>query len=205
VTRQRRQARCALGVLLLHGLLLASSEAAAQGKFHRNEKFGYVVFYPERWLPSGNVYANAFELRNYDSKSPGAVAERNRASLIVVDTLNESPEVTSRFLDGLATEPPFCIVRLSIGGRRAVRVARRMPAQQLGPGAAGAPPSGQATAGPRFFFAIDAHIANGKHLISIEARAPVEADPEVLQDVMWIQENVKFQTPQELRQGGGVP
>ena len=196
VAHQRSQASgCFSSLLTLFIFLLGSNGPDAQGNVYRNEKFGYAVFYPPRWFPSGNVYSNAFELRNYDPKSPESVLERNRASVIFVDTVNESAAVSDRFLDHLDTEPPFCVDHFSIENRRGVRVPRRVPAQRPGRGAARALPSGQATGAPNFFFAIDAYIANGKHLLSIEARTPAEADPAVIEDIMRIQESVKFQTP----------
>ncbi len=188
-------------ILLLSTLLLAS-DGNAQAIYknenfdysYRNVKRGYTITYPVHWQPSGNAYSNAFEIRNYDTQAPEDVPERNRASVIVVDTINEHAGATEAFLNGLDATPPFCLERLSIDAHRAVRVINRIPAQPLAPGATRAQPGqGDAT----FYLCIDLYIANGKHLISIEARVPVGADAAVLEDILRIEDSVKFQAGED--------
>lgn len=194
LAHRRRWAGRAPSLIALLVFVPAGPGAGAQENTYQNEKFGYTVVYPAHWFPSGNVYSNAFELRNYEPESLESTPERNRASVIVVDTVNESPVVTDTFLDSLSSEPPFCTAHLSIDGRRGVRVLGRMLAQPLGPGAARAPGSAPVSRDPKFFFAINLFIADGKQLISLEARTPVDADPAVIADILKIQESVRFST-----------
>jgi len=78
----------------------ASMQQEVRGQVYRSEKFGYTVSYPDHWFPSRLQYANEFEIRNYVSEHP-QVPARNRALVRMVDKVNESAEVTDRFLDNL--------------------------------------------------------------------------------------------------------
>lgn len=179
----------------------------AQGKVYVNQKFGYQVSYPANWFPSGNTYANAFEIRNYDPQNPASVAESNRASLTIVDVVNDSAEITSRFLDSLAASgqsPPRSRAQraaqtLTIDGHRAVRVERKAPGQQLGHGAAGA--LGGPVGPPPAFFYLSTYVADGKHLLSLEAAAPAGADASVISDIRSIEDSVKFNAAAQPQKG----
>lgn len=169
------------------------TEAQSPRKIYTNEEFGYTVSYPDNWFPSGIVYANAFELRNYDPKNPQSLPEKNRASIIIVDTVNQSEEATDEFLDSLLpgeNTPEHRI--LGVDGRHAVRIYRKVPAQHLGPGASSAlgpkAPVGQ----PDVLCAMSMYVANGKRLISLEALALAQADASVMEEINKIEESVQF-------------
>lgn len=158
-----------------------------------NEGFGYTVSYPDHWYPSGVSYANAFELRNFDSQDPQAVAEINRASLIIVDTVNENPEATQNFLDNLIpSEATPGFQEITIAGHRGVRVHKTVPGAPLSPGASTTPGLGAETEQVNYYYAISTYIENGQNLISIEASVPVGADPLVLEEIYQISDSVKF-------------
>src|ERR1044072_7712298 len=96
----------------------------AIGKVYGNEKFGYTVSYPDHWYPSRLRYVNEFEIRNYVSESP-QVSTRNRALVRIVDKVNETAEITTRFLDSLVAgqnTPKQEHQTLTVDGHRAVRV-----------------------------------------------------------------------------------
>jgi len=195
-----------LRIIFLLALLCLYTEAQAVGKVYRNDKFRYTVFYPDHWFPSGIVYANAFEVRNYDPKNPQSVQEKNRASVIIVDIVNENAEATDRFLNSLLARentPEQEHQTLIINGHRAVKIRRKVPAQQLGPGASRALASGPLiTDQTKFFYSISTYIANGKHVISIEASVPVEADASVIKEIIKIEESLKFDKSKNQIKGG---
>ncbi len=43
-----------------------------------------------------------------------------------------------------------------------------------------------------FYLAISTYIADEKHMISLEASAPVDVDESVIQEIILIEESVKF-------------
>ena len=205
VVQSRSRLVCTLAVLSL--LFIAKTEALAQDKVYANDKFGYQLSYPATWFPSGNIYANAFEIRNYDPKNPESVSEKSRASLTIADVVNESAEVTNSFLDRLgALSRLGAHIRgrrtsesLFIDGRRAVRLERTAPGQQLGYGAAGT--LGAAVGPPPVYSYINTYIADGKHLLSLEAAAQVGAAASVLADIRTIEGSVKFKAPVQSQKG----
>jgi hypothetical protein len=155
----------------------------AKEKVYRNDRFDYTVSYPNYWFPYRHQYANEFEIRNNDSKDPQFTA-RNRALVRIVDTVNESAEVTDKFLDSLLVEentPEQEHQALTIDGHRAVRVRRKL-----------ARPTGSSTDKPAFYLAIATYIANGKHMISIQASIPIDADASLIEEIIKIEESVKF-------------
>jgi hypothetical protein len=190
-----------LGSVALASLIVAGNAGSNAGngsareaghEVYTNEKFGYSMSYPQHWAPSGITYANAFEIRNHagtDSKVP----EKNRASLIVVDTLNDSADVSRKFVESyLAAESTADDKRwkLQVGGQRAVRIHKKVRARSLGPGtlhALGIRP-GEAA----HYLAISTYVAHGRHVLSMEGVVPIEADPEVVSEIDRIQSNVTF-------------
>jgi hypothetical protein len=155
----------------------------AIAKVYGNEKFGYTVSYPDHWYPSRLRYTNEFEIRNYVSEDP-LVPARNRALLRIVDKVNESAEVTDRFLDSLVVGqniPKQERQTLAIDGHRAVRVRGKLVY-----------PTGSSIDTPTFYLAISTYIADEKHMLSLEASAPVDVDESVIQEIIKIEESVKF-------------
>jgi len=183
-------------ILLLALLFCFYAEAKAGEKSYTNDKFHYTVFYPDHWFPSGIVYGNAFEIRNYDPTNPQSVPESNRASVIIVDIENEDAEATDRFLDSLlagAETPEQERQTLIIDGHRAVKIRRKVLGRQLGPGASRASSSGPITTDQsKFFYSISTYIADGKHIIAIEASAPVESEASVVEEIIKIEESLEF-------------
>ncbi len=160
-----------------------SMQQKARGPVYRNEKFGYTVSYPDHWFPSRLQYANEFEIRNYVSEAP-QVPARNRALVRIVDKVNESAEITNRFLDSLVAghnTPKREHQTLAIDGHRAVRVRGKLVY-----------PTGSSTDTPTFYLAISTYVADEKHMVSLEASAPVDVDESVIQEIIKIEESVKF-------------
>jgi D-alanine-D-alanine ligase-like ATP-grasp enzyme len=160
-----------------------SMQQEARGSVYRNEKFGYTVSYPDHWFPSRLQYANEFEIRNYVVEDP-QVSARNRALVRIVDKVNESAEVTDRYLDSLVARqntPKQEHQTLGIDGHRAVRVRGKL-----------AYPTGSSIDTPTFYLAISTYIADEKHMVSLEASAPVDVDESVIQEIIKIEESVKF-------------
>jgi len=170
-------------IIFMVGEEAISMEEEARAQVYRNEKFGYTVSYPDHWFPSRLQYANAFEIRNSISEDP-QVPARNRALVRIVDKVNETANVTDRFLDSLVVgenTPAQEHQTLAIDGRRAVRVRGKL-----------AYPTGSSIDKPRFYLAISTYIADEKHMISLEASAPVDVDESVIQEIFKIEESVKF-------------
>ncbi len=160
-----------------------SMQQEARGPVYRSEKFGYTVSYPDHWFPSKLRYANEFEIRNYVSEDP-QVPARNRALVRMVDKVNESAEVTDRFLDSLVVgqnTPKQEHQTLAIDGHRAVRLRGKLVY-----------PTGSSIDTPTFYLAISTYIADQKHMVSLEASAPVDVDESVIQEIIKIEESVKF-------------
>jgi hypothetical protein len=155
----------------------------AIAKAYGNEKFGYTVSYADHWYPSRLRYPNEFEIRNYVSEDP-QVSARNRALVRIVDKVNESAEITNRFLDSLVAgqnTPKQEHQTLAIDGHRAVRVRGNLVY-----------PTGSSTDTPTFYLAISTYIADEKHMVSLEASAPVDVDESIIQEIIKIEESVKF-------------
>jgi hypothetical protein len=155
----------------------------AREEVYRNDKFGYTVSYPDHWFPARLQYANEFEIRNYVSEDPQLPA-RNRALVRIVDRVNESAEVTDRFLDSLVVgqnTPTQEHQTLVIDGHRAVRVRGKL-----------AYSTGSSIDKPAFYLAMSTYIADEKHMISLEASAPVDVNESVIQEIIKIEESVKF-------------
>ena len=70
---------------------------------------------------------------------------------------------------------------LAIDGHRAVRVRGKLVY-----------PTGSSIDTPTFYLAISTYIANEKHMVSLEASAPVDVDESVIQEIIKIEESVKF-------------
>jgi hypothetical protein len=101
-----------------------------------------------------------------------------------VDKVNESAEVTDRFLDSLVVgqnTPKQEHQTLAIDGHRAVRVRGKLVY-----------PTGSSIDTPTFYLAISTYIADEKHMVSLEASAPVDVDESVIQEINKIEESVKF-------------
>jgi hypothetical protein len=160
--------------------------------WNANDGAGYRLCYPQNWHPPDTTYANAFEIRNYPSQQPESVEERNRASLVVVDTRNDDAAASSQFLDQLLTQEndlPSDQRAVTVDGFRAVRVYRRVPAAQLGPGVA----TPSSTAVPLLLrFAV--YIAQGNHVFSLEGVLPEGADPGVIQELKDIEGGIQMLT-----------
>jgi hypothetical protein len=145
---------------------MAGEQASgAAEKLYKNDAYGYTVWYPQTWFPSGIVYGNAFEIRNYDPQHPQARAAQDRASLVILDMPMGSPEEAHRFLDSLLTQGSHAeqdIQALTLDGHRAIRVKQRLKAQEPGRGAGVAlrttpPMPGVST----MLFHLSTYIANG--------------------------------------------
>ena len=137
----------------------------AIAKVYGNEKFGYTVSYPDHWYPSRLRYANEFEIRNYVSEGP-QVSTRNRALVRIVDKVNESAEITNRFLDSLVAgqnTPKQEHQTLAIDGHRAVRVRGNLVY-----------PTGSSIDTPTVYLAISTYVADEKHMVALEASAPLD-------------------------------
>jgi hypothetical protein len=172
----------------------ASAPAPVNGNVYTNPKFNYTVVYPSHWWPSGITYANAFEVRNFDPQNPASVPEENRASVIFVDTVNENAAVTDAYLDSLLVGE--CVEELTIDGHRAVRIRRDLPGQPLGPGSARASGVEGVAGEEQLYRSISTYIANGSHLIAIESSAPVQANEVVFEEIISIEDSVKFSSPE---------
>lgn len=165
----------------------------ADTKEYTDHALSYTVSYPDTWFPSGIVYGNAFEIRNYPAGKPDAIPEKNKASVIIVNTPNENDDATNKFLDSLLegrSTSQQGARRLLIDGHSAVTVRREMPAQKLSPGAAGAlqrDASDHAT-----YVSIATYIADGRQMIAIEGSVRADADPSVIQDIMKIESGLTF-------------
>jgi hypothetical protein len=220
------------------------AEARLEKKVYRNEKFGYTVFYPDHWFPQGINYSNKFEILNYDPENPQSVPQRNRVSVIFIDTVYANEEITSNYLDSLLVEKNLSVQHsdfLFIDNHRAVRVRKKTLSQlqdkkqpatgtestrssppditpyvreiipeDYAPGGKDAIPPGvllerritpeaskAITHGAlpdksKSSLVISTYIANGKHLISIEAFVPKEADASVIEEIIQIEERLKF-------------
>lgn len=186
-----RVGRFVLVLCVLCALLPVFGEGQAPRKTYTNGKFRYAISYPATWFPSGINYANAFELRSYDFKHPESVVERNRASVLITDTVNDDAEATNRFLDRMrlqAGKSGF----LLIDGHRAVRVERREPARQVS-GGVSATSVTPGTPAPRTFnYHISTYIADEKHLISMEGSATAEADSTIVNQINEIENSLTF-------------
>jgi hypothetical protein len=185
-----------LRFILLYLLFVSLGEAQGVEKVYHNQKFGYTASYPQDWFPSGINYSNAFEILNVDPQNSQSVPTRNQATLTIVDTVNDSADSTDKFLAGLtATRVPppgrgeGAGTELTIDGHRAVRIRRRAP---------GKLPSRvtrrlqRQSETPGYYYYIATYIADGKHLISMEASAPIEADATVINEIVAIQDSIRF-------------
>ena len=186
-----------LGSVVLASLVVAASAGDGNApepehEVYTNEKFGYSMSYPKHWAPSGITYANAFEIRNHvgtDSKVP----EKNRASLIFVDTLNDSAEVSRKFVEShLSAESTTDDRRwkLEVDEHQAVRIHKKVRARSLGPGTLHALGIGPGEAAQ--YLAISTYVAHGRHVLSIEGVVPIAADPELVAEIDRIQSSVTF-------------
>jgi hypothetical protein len=189
-----RVRRFMLALCVLCALLPVFAEGQAPRKTYTNEKFCYTISYPATWFPSGTNYANAFEVRSYDAKHPESVAERNRASVLITDTVNDDTAATDRFLDSMrlqAGKSGF----LLIDGHRAVRVERKEPARQVSGGvsAISGPPG--STQLPILYYDISIYIADEKHVISMEGSATAQADSTMVNQINEIENSVTFAEP----------
>jgi hypothetical protein len=172
-----------------------AEETQAKEKVYVNEKFGYVVTYPSNWFPSGITYANAFEIRNYDPKNPQSVPEKNRASVVIVDTLNDDKDTTGKFLSSLRvgeSTPENEHRPLVVDGHRAVKVIRKEKAQRLGRGPSRALKSPGSPQPEAQIFLISLYVEDDKHLISIEGTVSAEADVSVPEEMNRIEGSLKF-------------
>ncbi len=172
-----------------------TEETQVKEKFYVNEKFGYVVTYPSNWFPSGITYANAFEIRNYDYRNPQSVPERNRTSVVIVDTVNDDRNATDKFLDSLLvgeSTPENEHQALVVDGHRAVKVIRKEKAQRLGKGPSRALKSSGSPQPEAQIFLVSLYVEDGKHLVSIEGTVSAEADLSVLDEMKQIEESLKF-------------
>jgi hypothetical protein len=163
-------------------------------KLYQNEKYGYTVKYPYNWFPSGIVYGNAFEIRNYEQKHSKAIAQQDQASVLIMDMPMGNAEEARRFLDGLLAQGCNAereVKVLTIDGHRAVRVKQRVEAQKPGGGVLRrltTPP----VSGPAILFNISTYMVNGAQVLHLWGRVAVEADPGVLDEIVRIQESVHF-------------
>lgn len=167
---------------------LFSVEAQGENSYVDRE-FGYTVLYPAHWFPSGITYANAFEVRSFDPNDPASVPEANQASVIFVNTVNETAEATETFLDNLAAEGG---TELVIDGHRAVRTQITVPPQTLGPGTVGVETDGEADGEAPDYLSISTYISNGTHLLSLEGTARSDADPSIIEEIIEIENSVRF-------------
>lgn len=150
--------------------------------------------YPDNWFPSGVVYGNAFEIRNYEPQNPMVRPEQDRASLLMVDMMMETPEQATSFLNTLLAKGSNAereVDAFTIDGRRAIRVKERLKAQELGPGAIR---RGPLLAAPAFssVLHLSTYFANGRCLVRLWAKVPVGANPAVSKEILRIQNSVMF-------------
>jgi hypothetical protein len=162
----------------------------SQSNVYRNERYDYEVRYPRSWFPSGVIYGNAFEIRNYPSGRPGARPARDRATLLILDMPMGSRAEARRFLNALLAQGSNAkrrVTRLTIAGRRAVRVRQRLPAQQLGPGFA--PP----VSGVRQeILHLKTYVTNRSFVLQLWGTARANARKEVIADLARIENAVSF-------------
>ena len=191
-------------------VFLSSNELFAETKnykVYRNLKFNYSIEYPFNWYPSGIVYSNAFEIRNYEVANPQLVPERNRATVIVVDTTNSNSEATDKFLDGFFVEKSISKQarrKLKIDGHRAVRIRAEVAARPIGPGASKTSIPRDVNKSPNSYVTISTYIADGKHLVSVEASAPANSDASVKEEIIRISDSVKFGNLDSKKMKGGT-
>jgi hypothetical protein len=172
-----------------------AGQAQTTNKLYTNEKYGYAVQYPHMWFPSGIVYGNAFEIRNYDPKIPQTGTEQDRADLLILDIPMGSPEETNRFLDSLLAQKSYAereVEALMIDGHRGVRVKQRLKAQELGPGVARLSIPSSVHPSSKFFH-ISTYIANGAQILHLWGKVSAEADRAVIDEIIQIQESVTFE------------
>lgn len=149
------------------------------------ESVAYSLSYPAHWGPSTNTYANAFELRNYGPNVTVATPERNRASVVVVYTIDDTAEAAQRYFDGLGGS------RFELAGHPAKRTRHRVAPEGLGPGMRRADGEEDVGGAPDHWV-ISTHVVNGRVLLAIEGRAPVTADAEVLAEILRIEDSIRF-------------
>ena len=164
-------------------------------KLYKNDKYGYAVQYPSTWFPSGIVYGNAFEIRNYEPKNPRTRNEQDQASLLILDMPMGSPEETNGFLDSLQAQKGQEgreVEVLTIDAHRGVRIKQLLKAQEPGPGLARRLPVPPSAPGPSNVFDISTYIANGPQILHLWGRASAEAASGVIDDIIRIEESVTF-------------
>jgi hypothetical protein len=162
---------------------------------YTNAQYGYTVWYPRTWFPSGIVYGNAFEIRNYEPHNPQARAPQDRASLLILDVPMESPEAAQQFLDNLLAQeenPERKVIALTIAGHQAVRVQQQLKAQEPGPGVIRRSPVSPSTPGLAIWVHLSTYIVNSSYVLHLWGRVPVGADPAVVEELIQIQDNVTF-------------
>jgi hypothetical protein len=169
-----------------------SVEAAGKpsSKVYRNERYGYEVRYPQAWFPSGVVYGNAFEIRNYPPRTPRVRSARNRATLLFLDMPMASPTEASGYLAGLLAQGSNQVRKvtaLTIDGKRAVRMTQRLPEQVLGPGVAGSEPTKRVMA-----LHIKTFVAKGAFVLQLWGVVRADARREVIAEVIGIENRVRF-------------
>jgi hypothetical protein len=126
---------------------------------------------------------------------------------MVVDTTNSNPDATEKFLEGFLVGISMserARRRLIIDGHRAIRIRAEKLAQPLGPGASKTLAHGVVTESPESYMTISTYIADGKHLISIEASAPENADASVKEEIIRISDSVKFDNSDSKQIKGGT-
>jgi hypothetical protein len=173
-----------------------TGQAQTTEKLYKNDKYGYAVQYPSTWFPSGIVYGNAFEIRNYDPKNSRTRNEQDQASLLILDMPMGSPEETNRFLDSLLAQKSQEgreAEALAIDAHRGVRLKQRFKAQEPGPGVARRPSISPSALGPSSFFDISTYIANGPQILNLSGKVSAEAASGVIDEIIRIEESVTFE------------
>ena len=181
------------------GNVLAQPVQPPTEKLYQNDKYGYTVTYPHKWFPSGIVYGNAFEIRNYPPKNSTAIAQQDQASVLIMYMSMENAEEARRFLDSLLAQGGNAereVKALTIDGHRAVRVKQRAEAQELGGGVLRRVPTRPAS-GPASLFHISIYIVNGAQVLHLWGKVAVNADPAVIDEIVRIQESVHFRKREE--------
>jgi len=162
--------------------------------FH-DDQLGLSLQLPNNWFGIKAQYGNANGLLNYDPANPSGVAEKDRARILegsAETALNEN-DVRQRFESIVSAWPQSIVERLTLDGRKAIRVTYRK-APEL-PGAPCIPEGPCHSVSNVDVVVIQLAVADGLTIFHVVGQARVDANPIVLNEIKQIQDSVKFEPP----------
>jgi len=167
------------------GVFASEGTRTRESTIEVDHDVAYALTYPAQWHRSTVAYANAFEIRNHTPTQLASVPERNRASVIVIYTKNETADATRQYFNRLEGQ------LFDLSGRPAKRQRRRVSPEALGPGTRAPSDMDGARSAPDHWV-ISTHVANGKVLLAIEGSVPVTADAKVVDEIVEIEDSLRF-------------